>query len=86
MLIKELHGGIIWNDDEAPPIIYIWHWNKLCEFSVADLFLLRSCWGLLVCSSVFVFSSPVLFLAVFPKHMPVYSWERQSIPEIGRGI
>lgn len=34
----------------------------------------------------FVFFSLVLLLAVFPRHIPVYSWERQSIPEIGRGI
>lgn len=28
----------------------------------------------------------LLFLAAFPKYIPVYSWEICSIPEIGRGI
>lgn len=28
----------------------------------------------------------LLFLAAFPKYIPVYSWEIRSIPEIGRGI
>jgi hypothetical protein len=45
---------------------------------LAFVCLLGGVWAL----DLFLF----LLLAALPKPIPVYSWERQSIPEIGRGI
>lgn len=49
-------------------------------------FPFRCYWDFLFAHLGFVFFSLILFLAIFTKHIPVYSWEGQSIPEIGRGI